>query len=192
MSVDANLFTFCRSITDPHGAGVSLCGDGVPTATAVRLPVEAGGTVALTTGVFVSAIGARYAAAGGSSTTDLAIAPLDTSGRRFAVALPAGAPPALMLVSIEYRDVAAAGGARESGDAHFSIGLKAYRRPRPTAVTVHARARCEAAPDRARRCRLSQRGRIHRKAGSDADCRGGRVRVTVFGVECLRLRGNVG
>ncbi|MGH2841491.1 MAG: hypothetical protein ACRDKY_11785, partial [Solirubrobacteraceae bacterium] len=122
----------------------------------------------------------RYANASGSSTTDLTIAALDMSRRRFAAVLPAGEPSPLLLVSIAYRDVQGAGGRRESGDAHFSIGLKQYRRRRPTAVTAHARVRCAAAATRAQRCRLRQVGTVRRPTGSHADCRGGRVLVTVL------------
>ena len=105
--VQANLFSSCRTVVDPRGAGMGVCSDGFPTATATRLPVHGGGTVLVGTGVPVSAITAQYANANDAiPPRALQVNPLNASGRQFAVVLPAGPPLPLLFVSIQYRDVA--------------------------------------------------------------------------------------
>lgn len=182
-SVQANLFSSCRTVVDPQGAGMGSCGDGFPTATVTRLPVHGGGTVLVGTGVPVYAITAQYASADGRSTRALRVNPLSTSGRHFAVVLPGGPPSRLLLVSIQYRDVAGSAGARESGGASFSVGLTEHRhaKTRPSGVTAHTRLLCGRARGQRRRCQLHERGRILKRAGSPGDCRNGRVLVRVVG-----------
>jgi hypothetical protein len=57
----------------------------------------------------------------------LKVSRLGTGRRRFKISLPASRPGALLLVSTFYRDVPTADGKRDSGDAHFSIGLRRHR-----------------------------------------------------------------
>jgi hypothetical protein len=181
--VTANLFTYCRTVTDAQGVGTGMCADGVPTPTTRRLPAHRGGNVMLTTGAAVSSVEARYAGANGSaSRTGLRIERLDESNRRFNVALPASRPLAILLVSIRYRDLASAGDKRESGDAHFSVGLREHRHAlgRPLAVTTRTEASCDVAPDGTQSCRLSEEGRILRPRRSTADCRGGRMLIRLL------------
>ena len=188
--VQAHLFSFCRTVVNPPGAGMGVCSDGLPTATATRLPVHGRGTVRVGTAVRVYAISAQYASANGITTRALQVSRLGTSGRQFAVALPGGPPPALLLVSIQYRDVPGAAGAREAGDASFSVGLTEHRhaRLRRGGVTARARVRCRRARGQRRRCRLRERGRVLRPAGTRGDCRGGRVVVRVVARGRTRLR----
>lgn len=181
VTVKANLFSYCRSITAPAGASPGVCSDGPATATATRLPVHRNGSVIIATAVPVTSIMARYADAYSVSPAVLPVAALDASMRRFAVTLPASAPFTLLLVDIRYSDLAGADGNREAGSASFSIGLREHRhRVRPTAVTARAEVSCRATTGGARRCRLTERGTIRRPAGSSADCRAGRMLIRVF------------
>ncbi len=180
--VQANVFSSCRTVVDPRGAGMGICSDGFPTATATRLPVHGGGTVLVGTGVPVTAIAAQYASVNDAiPPRPLQVNPLNASGRQFAVVLPGGPPLPLLFVFIQYRDVAGSAGTRESGDAAFSVGLTEHRHAklRPNAVTALARVRCGGARGGRRRCRLRERGRILRPAGRLGDCRDGRVLVRV-------------
>ena len=188
--VQANLFSSCRTVVDPRGTGMGICSDGFPTATATRLPVHGGGTVLVATGAPAYAITARYASANGMTTRALQVNPLSTSGRQFAVVLPGGPPQPLLLVSIHYPDVTGTGDSRESGDASFSVGLTEHRHAklRPSGVTARARVRCDRARGQRRRCRLYERGKVLRPAGSVGDCRGGRVLVRVVARGRGRLR----
>ena len=188
--VQANLFSFCRTVVDPQGAGTGVCGDGFATATATRLPVHGGGTVLVGTGVPVYAIAAHYANAGGGPTRALRVNRLGATGRQFAVVLPGGPPSPLLFVLIRYRDVPGTAGARESGDAGFSVGLTEHRHTklRPSAVTARARIRCGRARGQRRRCRLYERARILRPAGRHGDCRDGRALVRVVARGRGRLR----
>jgi hypothetical protein len=128
MTVQARLFTFCQTLTDPGGVGTGLCSDGIPSSTPKRLLVHAGGSVLIAVGAPVTSLSARYAGADGASAgRPLKVARLGTGRRRFKVSLPASRPAALLIVSTTYRNVPTADGKRESGDAHFSIGLRRHR-----------------------------------------------------------------
>ena len=183
VKVTANLFTYCRTVTDAQGVGTGMCADGAPFPTARRLPVHRSGSVTITTGAPVSSVVASYAATSRSaSRVVLRVERLDESSRRFDVALPASRPLAMLLVSIRYRDLASAGDKRESGDAHFSVGLREHRHAlsRPLAVTTRAEASCDVAPDATQSCRLSEQGTILRPRRSTADCRGGRMLIRLL------------
>ena len=189
VTVKANLFSYCRSVTPPAGVGTGACSDGPATATATRLPVHRNGSVIIATGVPVTEVVARYADSYSVETVVLPVTALDTSRRRFAVTLPASPPLTLLLVDIRYSDIAGADGSREAGSAGFSIGLREHRHlVRPTAVTARAGVSCRATTGGARRCRLTVRGTIRRPAGSRADCRAGRILIRVFTGERRVLR----
>ena len=127
-TVQARLFTFCRTLTDPGGVGTGLCSDGIPSATTKRLLVHPKGSVLIAAGARVTSLSARYAGADGSSAgRALKVTRLDAGRRRFRISLPASRPAALLIVSTTYRDVPTADGKRDSGDAHFSIGLRRHR-----------------------------------------------------------------
>ncbi len=185
-AVKALLFTYCRSIGNPHtggGPGTGVCGDGYPGTTATRLAVRAGSVVTIAIGAPVTSLSARYAAADGTpAATALAIRALDTSRRRYAVTLPASRPLSLLLVSTTYSDLVRADGGRESGDAHFSLGLaeRPPARTTPSAVTARADVSCRVTQTGERRCRLSESGTIRRRSPRAGDCRGGRVRLRVL------------
>jgi len=186
-TVQALLFTSCHTVADPGGPAVGTCSDGIPTATATKLPVDPGGSVTIAIAAPVTEISARYAGTNGApSGSELKLTALDASRQRFSLSVPAGAPAALLLVSTRYSDLPADGGKIESGDAHFSIGLTQHRRARvkPRQVTVRATAGCRTAANGVRRCRLVQRGTIVLAPGG-AGCRDGQVRVRV------RARGKI-
>ncbi len=183
VSVRAKLFTYCRTTTDPQGTGTSLCADGVPTATATRVAVHRGGNVTIATGVAVTSVVARYAGADGSAAgAALRVDRLDESHRRFTVSLPAARPRAMLLVSIRYGDVVGADGKRESGDAHFSLGLREHRHAvrTPRAVTTRSEARCDVTQEGGQSCRLDEQGTIIRPRASTANCRGGRMLIRIL------------
>ena len=128
VTVQARVFTFCRTLTDPGGMGTGLCSDGFPSATYKRLPVHPGGSVLIAVGAPVTSLSARYATADGAGAARaLKVTRLGTGRRRFKISLPASRPGALLIVSTNYRDVPTADGKRDSGDAHFSIGLRRHR-----------------------------------------------------------------
>ena len=109
----------------------------------------------------------------------LAARALDDSGRRFAVTLAPGDPPAPLSITIRYSGFAREDGNVESGTLTFVIGVRepgASQRVKPTMVTARSSARCRGGP-RGRRCRFVQRGRVLRPAGRAADCTGGHVVV---------------
>ena len=83
VNAKAGLFTYCRSVTPAQGVPTGVCGDGVPGATATRVPVHRGGAVIITIGAAVTSLVARYAAAGGTAPGPAL--PVDASTR------PAGA-----------------------------------------------------------------------------------------------------
>ena len=183
VSAKAGLFTYCRSVTPAQGVPTGICGDGVPGATATRVPVHRGGAVIVTIGAAVTYLVARYAAADGSGAGPaLPVDALDATRRRFAVDLPDARPSDLLLVSIAYRDLARADGGRESGDAHFSVSLTEHRHPRrtPRAVIARAQVSCNVIASGQQRCRLSASGTVVRPPGVVGGCRGGRVRVRVL------------
>ena len=127
-TVQARVFTFCRTLTDPAGMGTGLCSDGIPSATYRRLPVHPKGSVLIIVGAPVTSLSARYATADGrTQARALKVTRLEPGRRRFRISLPASRPGALLLVSTTYRDVPTADGKRDSGDAHFSIGLRRHR-----------------------------------------------------------------
>jgi hypothetical protein len=79
-------------------------------------------------GAPVTSLSARYASADGASAArPLKVTRLGADRRRFRISLPATRPGALLIVSTTYRDVPTADGKRDSGDAHFSIGLRRHR-----------------------------------------------------------------
>ena len=87
------------------------------------------GSVLITVGAPVTSLSARYAGSDGASAGARveghpARAPAGGASR---ISLPASRPGALLLVSTTYRDVPTADGERDSGDAHFSIGLRRHR-----------------------------------------------------------------
>ena len=128
VTVQARVFTYCRTLTDPGGMGTGLCSDGRPSATYRRLPVHPGGSMIIAVGAPVTSLSARYATADGSTEARaLKVTRLGTDRRRFKISLPARRPGALLLVSTTYRDLPTADGKRDSGDAHFSIGLRRHR-----------------------------------------------------------------
>ena len=128
VTVRARVFTFCRTLTDPTGMGTGLCSDGVPGATYRRLPVHPGGSVLITVGAPVTSLSARYAGADGAAAARaLKVTRLGPGRRHYRISLPASRPGALLLVSTTYRDIPTADGKRDSGDAHFSIGLRRHR-----------------------------------------------------------------
>lgn len=181
VSVQANLFTYCRLIDSPL-EDRGICVDGRPGATATSVPVHGGGDVTIVTGVPVYEIAAAFANLDGSGGSRLPVRALDTSGRNFAVVLPPGAPFPLLLVSTRYRNVSGDGGrTNESGDAHFSVSLSEHRhgKVRPTHVTAFPRIRCGPPRNGRRSCRLRQRGSVGLPERTSADCRGGRVLVRV-------------
>jgi hypothetical protein len=182
VTVFASPFTSCRSATDASGVGVGVCSDGFPGPTATLVPVHPGGSVAIAVGAPTNTFTARYAATGGALGAELAVAPLDDSRQRFAVVLPVSPPADLLLVSTTYSDVPGAPGSTESGDAHFSIGLRVHThpKPKPDGITANALLSCRTIASGGRRCRVSERGTIRRPVTSAADCRGGRVLVRVF------------
>lgn len=127
-TVRARLFTFCQTLTDPGGTGTGLCSDGIPSPTAKRLLVHPRGSVLIIVGAPVTTLSARYAGTDGASVgRTLKVTRLGTARRTFKVSLPASRPGALLLVSTTYRNVPTADGKRDSGDAHFSIGLRRHR-----------------------------------------------------------------
>lgn len=126
VTVPARLFTFCRTLTKPGATGTSLCSDGFPSATSKRLPVHPGGSAVVAAGAPVTSISARYAD-GAAAVGALKVRPIGTGRRRFRISLPAARPGALLLISTNYRNVPAAEGQRDSGDAHFSVGLRRHR-----------------------------------------------------------------
>lgn len=127
VTVPARLFTFCRTLTEHGVTGTSLCSDGVPSATSRRLPVHPGGRVVVAVGAPVTSISARYADGPAAAVGALKVRPIGASRRRFGISLPAARPGALLLISTTYRNVPAADGQRDSGDAHFSVGLRRHR-----------------------------------------------------------------
>lgn len=184
-AVKALLFTYCRSITDSQGTGTGVCGDGYPAATATRLAVRGGSVVTIAVAAPVTSIAARYATADGTpAPAALAVRALDASRRRYAVTLPSSRPLSLLLVSTTYRDLPRPDGGRESGDAHFSVGLTERRelRSTPSAVTARAQVSCRVTASGERRCRLSESGTIRRRSPHDGDCIGGRVRLRVIAI----------
>jgi len=127
-TVPARLFTFCRTLAEPGGVGTGLCSDGIPSATAKRLLVHPRGSVLIAVGAPVTSLSARYAGAEGASAgRALKVTRLGTGRRRFRISLPASRPGALLLVSTTYRNVETVDGKRDSGDAHFSVGLRRHR-----------------------------------------------------------------
>lgn len=185
VSVKAKLYTYCNSVLQPDGTGSSLCADGIPARTSTRLPVHRRGSVTIATDTRVRSVHARYADADAVASATLRVRALDASGRRFSVSLPASRPRSLLLVSLDYRDLVRADGRRESGDAHFSVGLREHRHSRtrkatPTAVTARAQASCDVTDLGGQSCRISQVGTVRRRSGTTADCRGGRVRIRVL------------
>lgn len=192
VAVKANLYTYCRTVSDAQGMGTGLCADGIPGPTATRVPVHRGGSVTITTGAPVTFITASYANANASvsRTAVLRVQRLDESHRFFAVSLPASRPLAMLLVSIAYSDLASADGKRESGDAHFSVGLREHRHAlvKPRGVTTRVDANCDVAQDGAQSCRLNEDGSILLPRKTAADCRGGRmlIRVVAGGRDVVR------
>ncbi|MDP1849957.1 MAG: hypothetical protein Q8K79_19385 [Solirubrobacteraceae bacterium] len=187
VSVKAKLFTYCNTVVQPDGTGTGLCADGIPGPTSTRLPVHRRGSVTITTDARVGSVFARYADVGAApSSATLRVRALDTSGRRFSVSLPDARPRSLLLVSLAYGDLPRPDGGRESGDAHFSVGLrehrhpKAKRKPTPIAVTTRAQASCDVTDLGGQSCRINQEGTVRRRPGTKADCRGGRVRIRVL------------
>ena len=82
----------------------------------------------ITVGAPVTSLSARYAGADGAAAARaLKVTRLGPGRRRFRISLPASRPGALLLVSTTYRDVPTADGKLDSGDAHFSIGLRRHR-----------------------------------------------------------------
>lgn len=185
VSVTAKLFTYCNSVVAPDGTGTGLCADGTPGPTAKRVPVHRRGSVTIATNARVRSVTARYADPNAAPSATLHVRTLDATGRRFSVSLPATRPRSLLLISLAYRDLRRSDGPLESGDAHFSVGLRehrhatAKRRPRPIAVTARARASCDVTDLGGQSCRISQTGAVRRRPGTKADCRGGRVRIRV-------------
>ena len=186
VSVKAKLFTYCNSVVQPDGTGANLCADGIPGPTSTRVPVHRRGSVTIATTARVGSVSARFADANGApSPATLRVRALDATGRRFSVSLPSTRPRSLLLVSLTYSGLPRADGRLESGDAHFSVGLREHRhstarKPTPIAVSTRAQASCDVTDLGGQSCRLSQEGTVRRRPGTNADCRGGRVRIRVL------------
>ena len=184
VSVKAKLFTYCNTVRAPDGVGSGVCADGIPGPTATRVPVHRRSSVRIATNARVRSVSARYA--GAAAAGALRVRALDPSGRRFSVSLPGSRPASLLLVSLAYSDLPRPDGRLESGDAHFSVGLREHRHPRakrkatPLAVTARAQASCDVTDLGGQSCRISQAGTVRRRPGTKADCRGGRVRIRVL------------
>lgn len=184
VSVKAKLFTFCNAVRSPDGTGTGLCADGIPGPTSTRVPVHRRGSVTIATAARVGSVSARYADVNAPASAMLRVRALDASGRRFSVSLPEARPRSLLLVSLTYSDLPRPDGSLESGDAHFSVGLREHRHPRarkptPIAVTTRAVATCDVTDLGGQSCRISQEGTIRRRPATKGDCRGGRVRIRV-------------
>ena len=188
VSVGAKLFTYCNSVVQPDGTGGAVCADGFPGPTSTRVPVHRSGSVTIVTNARVRSVSARYADVNVPQSLALPARALDTTGRRYSVSLPSSRLRALLLVSLQYGELPRPDGQLESGDAHFSVGLREHRhttgrKATPIAVTTRAQAGCDQNDAGAQSCQISQQGTVRRRPGTKADCRGGQVRIRVLAQE---------
>jgi len=173
----------CWFVSRPGGYGSGVCADPPPDwaqAPSSSVPAPVDGELIIETGARVDQIEVML------RSTSLVPRAFDDSGRRFAVTLPPGTlPPVVLRITIRYSGFAREDGSVESGTLTFAIGVRerqkelvpgAVPRVAPTMVTARSRARCRAWL-RGSRCRFVQSGRVLGPPGSAADCAGGQVVV---------------